>query len=388
GKWHVGNQTGHWPCDRGFDRFYGSNTSPGNYYQVNNDNYDRRLILDDEEVRPPEEWYCTDAFTDYAIEFMRDNQKTENPFFLYLAYTAPHWPLHALPADVKTYRGRYKRGWEQVRKERYERMVDMGLVKPAWDLSPLGGREWDSLTDEQKDEMDLKMAVYAAMIDRMDQNIGRVVRALKEMGVYENTLILFLSDNGGCHEGGQLGFDRKKGKVGGPDSYSSYGLCWANASNTPYRRYKSWVHEGGISTPLIAHWPGMVAKNTWSGQVGHVIDLMATCCDIAGAVYPKTYNGNDILPLQGKSLLPVLQGKQRKGHDELFWEHQGNQAIRQGKWKLVRKHKSDWALYDLVKDRTELNDLASRYPERVASMREKYKNWMQRCGVKPWPVKK
>ena len=250
GKWHVGSQPGQWPCDRGFDRFYGSNTSTGSYFGIHDDNYDRRLILDDAEVEPPAEWYATDAYTDYAIDFLKATDGTDRPFFLYTAYTAPHWPLHALPEDIAKYRGRYLQGWDAVRNQRRERMVQLGIVERHWALSPRGDRSWVSLSREKKNEMDLRMAVYAAMVDRMDQNIGRLITTLKEIGAFDNTLILFLSDNGGSAEGGRWGFSREGQPIGAPQSYASYGLCWANASDTPFRRYKSWTHEGGIATPL------------------------------------------------------------------------------------------------------------------------------------------
>jgi arylsulfatase len=389
GKWHVGNKPGHWPLDRGFDRFYGSNTSTGSYFGVHDDSYDRRLILDDREIEPLDEWYATDAYTDYAIRFVDDACRKDRPFLLYLAYTAPHWPLHALPEDIAKYRGKYRRGWDVLRRERHARMIELGIVDKRWPLSPRGGTPWDSLSEAKQDEMDLRMAVYAAMIDRMDQNIGRLVETLTERGVLDDTLLLFLSDNGGCAEGGLSGFNREGGPIGSPQSYASYGLCWANASDTPFRRYKKWTHEGGIATPLIAHWPAVI-KNAGElvHEPGHVIDIMATCCDVAGATYPKTYHGRSIVPLEGKSLMPLFCGRSRPGHDAIYWEHMGNRAVRCGKWKLVCEHPDDWELYDLEADRMELNDLVAQRPAKVAELKRLYDAWADRCGVKPWPVKK
>jgi arylsulfatase len=387
GKWHVGNKRGHWPLDRGFDRFYGSNTSTGSYFTVHDDSYDRRLILDDREIEPPDEWYATDAYTDYAIEFVEEASRREDPFFLYLAYTAPHWPLHALPEDVAKYRGKYRKGWDALRRERHKRMIEMGIVEEDWRLSPRGGRAWDSLSDEKKDEMDLRMAVYAAMIDRMDRNIGKLVESLEERGILDNTLILFLADNGGCAEGGLWGFQRGDGPIGSPQSYASYGLCWANASDTPFRRYKKWTHEGGIATPLIAHWPGVIRqRGELCRQVGHVIDLMPTCCEVAGAEYPDRHDGHEIVPVEGRSLVPVFQGRMREPHEALFWEHQGNRAVRHGKWKLVSEHANEWELYDLDADRTEMHDLAAERPQKVRELKNLYKAWADRCGVRPWPL--
>jgi len=389
GKWHVGNLPGYWPRDRGFDRFYGSNTSTGSYFGVHEDSYDRRLILDDKEVEPSAEWYATDAYTDYAIDFVKTAGQKDRPFFLYTAYTAPHWPLHALPEDIAKYRGKYRKGWDVLRRERHARMIELGIVKKNWPLSPRGGESWDSLDAEKQDEMDLRMAVYAAMVDRMDRNIGRLMETLKETGAFDNTLILFLSDNGGCAEGGMWGFNREGGPIGSPQSYASYGRCWANASDTPFRRYKSWTHEGGIATPLIAHWPGVIKrKNKLVHEPGHVIDIMATCCDVAGATYPAIYEGRPIFPLEGQSLLPLLKGHERKGHEAIFWEHQGNRAVRQGKWKLVAAHQEPWELYDLEADRTELLNLAERFPEKVEELKALYRGWAKRCGVQSWPVRK
>ncbi len=389
GKWHVGSEPGQWPRDRGFDRFYGSNTSTGSYFGIHDDNYDRRLILDDEEIEPPAEWYATDAYTDYAIEFAKAASRSDQPFFLYTAYTAPHWPLHALPGDIAKYRGKYRKGWDAVRRERRARMIESGIVEEQWELPPRGGEPWESLSDEKKDEMDLRMAVYAAMVDRMDRNIGRLVETLKETGAFDNTLILFLSDNGGSAEGGMWGFNREGQPIGSPQSYASYGLCWANASDTPFQRYKSWTHEGGIATPLIAHWPGVIKqKGKLTHEPGHVIDIMATCCDVAGAAYPRTYDGKPITPLEGKSLVPVFMKGRRAGHDTLFWEHEGNRAVRQGKWKLVAMHKKPWELHDLHADRTELHDLSEAFPEKVRELETLYDGWAKRCGVRPWPIKK
>jgi len=235
----------------------------------------------------------------------------------------------------------------------------------------------------------LRMAVYAAMVDRMDQNIGRLMDTLKEMDVFDNTLILFLSDNGGSAEGGMWGFHREGSPIGSPQSYASYGLCWANVSDTPFHRYKSWTHEGGIAAPLIAHWPDTIKRR---GKLvhdpGHVIDIMATCCDVAGARYPNIYQGRFVTPVEGKSLLPLFKGRNREGHDALFWEHQGNRAVRQGQWKLVAAHGEPWELYDLDFDRTELYNQAERFPGKVRALETLYRQWAKRCLVQPWPLRK
>jgi arylsulfatase len=224
----------------------------------------------------------------------------------------------------------------------------------------------------------------------MDYGIGQVLDKIKEVGAEENTLVMFLSDNGGCAEGGPIGFDNRKNGLppGGVDSYMSYGLSWANASNTPFRRYKHWVHEGGIATPLIAYWPAVI-KNAGSltHQPGHIIDIMATCLDVAGLEYPKTFKGTELIPLEGKSLLPIFKGKQRDGNVAIYWEHEGNRAVRQGKWKLVAANKGPWELYDLDADRTEMSNLADIYPQKLEQLKAMYESWAKRCDVLPWPIK-
>jgi len=333
----------------------------------------------------------TDAFTDHAVQFLDQYGRDDKPFFLYLAYTSPHWPLHAPPADIAKYKGKYLKGWDQLREERYQRMVKMGLISDKWKMSPRDPETVPWSEEKDKELMDLKMAVYAAQIERMDYGIGRVLDKIKELGAEEDTLVMFLADNGGCAEGGPSGFDNRKNGVppGGVDSFMSYGQSWANASNTPFRRYKHWVHEGGIATPFIAYWPRVIKnQGAITREAGHLIDVMATCLDVAGAEYPREIKGKDITPLEGKSLRPVFEGKGRRGYEALFWEHEGNRAVRQGKWKLVAAHGSPWELYDLEADRTELNDLAAGHPEKVNELKALYESWATRCGVQPWPIKK
>jgi arylsulfatase len=262
-------------------------------------------------------------------------------------------------------------------------MIEMGIVDAKWPLTPRDRQApaWEDVKD--REARDLKMAVYAAQIDRMDQGIGKVLAKLKEVGVLENTLILFLADNGGCAEEIDRG---KPGVPPGPrESFLSYGLPWANASNTPFRLYKHWVHEGGISSPLIAHWPAVIKKGgALTHQPGHLIDLMATCVDVAGAEYPKTHKGKPITPLEGKSLAPIFRGETRPGHEALFWEHEGNRAVRQGKWKLVSRYPGAWELYDLEADRTELSNLAEKHPDKVKELAALYEAWAKRANVVSW----
>ncbi len=307
GKWHVGEFRSAWPLDRGFDRYYGLISGAAHYFDLTrtkNANVKRIMVEDDEELPlPTDNFYMTDAITEHAVNMLRD-YKNET-FFHYVAYTAPHWPLHALPQDIEKYIGVYDEGWDALREKRYERLIDMGLIDPEWALSPRdeGALAWDAVED--KEMMALKMAVYAAQIDRMDKGIGKILKMLEDQGRLDNTLIFFLSDNGACHESGPLGQDfwGNGVKPGGADSYQSYGRSWANAGNTPFRLHKHWVHEGGIATPLIVRWPETIHQGGGiTHQPGHIIDIMATCLDVAGADYPSTFKNRSIQPIDGKSV--------------------------------------------------------------------------------------
>jgi arylsulfatase len=384
GKWHVGEKRPHWPVDRGFEHYYGLVSGGSNYWKVDQG---RVFAVDDQQTTPTDkDFYVTDAFSNQAVAYLDKHGRSDKPFFLYLAYTAPHWPLHAWPDDIAKYKGKYMKGWDKLREERHRRQLDMGLLDPKWPITPRdkAAPAWDDVAD--KEMWDLRMAVYAAQVDRMDQGIGRVVAKLRELGKLDDTLIMFLTDNGGCAEAIDRG---QKGVPPGPvDSFLSYHLPWANASNTPFRLYKHWVHEGGISSPLVVHWPAVIKDGgKLTGQVGHTIDVMATCLDVAGGEYPKTLNGKEILPLEGKSLLPIFEGKEREPHKAIFWEHEGNRAVRQGKWKLVSRHPGGWELYDMEADRTELNNLAGRNPDKVKELSTLYDAWAKRCNVEPWPVR-
>jgi len=392
GKWHVGyHGEQRWPLQRGFDKYYGLLAGATNYF---NPSGGRGLMLMNNKIAPEgENFYLTDALTNYAIKFLDENkQENKAPFFMYLAYTSPHWPLNALDADVQKYRGKYKNGWKALRRERYERMKKLGVIKDNSLLSEDDGADWDKLSPEKQDEMDHRMALYAAQIDRMDQNIGRVIKNLEASGQLDNTLIFFLSDNGACAEGGELGGGLPQ-NLGTKLGYMlSYGQSWANASNTPFKKYKHWVNEGGISTPLIVHWPKAIPKASLGGftdQYGFLPDIMATIADVAKAKYPTNYKGNAITPLQGKSLLPIIQGKDAAVHQQpIFWEHEGNAAVRFGDLKLVSEYRAgkatQWQLYDINKDRSELKDLSAAMPDKVAELTKAYQNWATFAGVVPY----
>ena len=378
GKWHVGEERPHWPTDRGFEKYFGLISGASSYFELDEG---RTMAMDDQRWTPPKTgFYMTDAFTDKAVEFVDTFGKGDQPFFLYLAFTSPHWPLHAKPEDIAKYRGKYKEGWDKLRERRHRNMVEMGLIKKSWGISPRDEKapSWDE--EKNKDERDLAMSVYAAQIDRMDQNVGRVVAKLKLLGIFENTLILFLADNGGCAEESHRG---KEGvTTGTAGSYESYGLPWANASNTPFRMFKHWVHEGGISTPLIAHWPkGISHKGELCHEPGHLVDVMATCVDLGKAKYPASVNGKAIRQMAGESLSPTFKTLKRPERRPIFWEHEGNRAVRQGKWKIVSKFRGDWELYDIDADRTEQANLAGKQQDRVRKMAALYDSWAEQAGV-------
>jgi arylsulfatase A-like enzyme len=381
GKWHVGTFDGMWPVDRGFDDYFGIIRGASNFFRPHPD---KLLTRNRTPVVPGEDFYTTDAFTSSAIDFVDASERNDDqPFFLYLAYTSPHWPLHAWPEDVQKYRGKYSVGWDKVREARLERMTAMGLIKTTWQMTARDAVNWDTLSAGKKDEMDLRMAIYAAQVDRMDQNIGKLVAALKERGELDDTLIFFLSDNGGCAEGGMLGRGPVEILTTKNGYTQAYGQAWANASNTPFRKYKHWVHEGGIASPLVAHWPnGIAARGEFRTQPSHLIDLMATAVDLAEADYPVTFGGNRITPLEGKSLVPAFSNDPI-ARDAIYWEHEGNRAVRRGKWKLVAENLGPWELYDMEADRTETDDLMPLYPEVGREMIEMYTDWAGERGVLP-----
>ena len=405
GKWHITPFNGskrNWPRQRGFDRFFGTIHGAGNFFDP------ITLTRENELIEPEsEDFYYTTALGDQAARLVEEYGPKREPFFLYVAFTSPHWPLHAWDKDIARYKGRYDTGWDQLRTQRHKRMVEMGLVDEKWPLTPRDDRVLPWTQTGHKAWHARRMEVYAAQVDAMDQAVGRILRKLRQTGREKNTLILFLADNGGCAEEIQpdvqgLHIPRKTRdgrpvQVGndpavmpGPEpTYQSYGVPWANASNTPFRLYKHWVHEGGIATPLIAHWPaGIKPAGSITHQPGHLIDVMATCLELAQAEYPARYGGHEITPLEGRSLVPVFAGRQRKPHEAIYWEHEGNRAVRQGNWKLVSRYRKEtggeWELYDLQADRTEVNNLIAKYPKKAAEFIRRYEAWAARSNVEPW----
>ncbi len=389
-----------YPVGRGFEQHYGNIWGVVNYF-------DPFSLVNNAEAVPsvPKDYYFTDALTDHAVRYIDEYAGDDAPLFLYLAHTAPHWPLHALPEDIEKYKDTYTDGWQPIREARYQRQKEMGLVRPeVCRLSPKNPTDarWSARNDREWDSR--AMAVHAAMIDRVDQGMGRIIAKLKEKGIYDNTLILFLSDNGASPERpGAPGFDRNSEtrdgrKVtyfghgmprevfpGGETTYAGIGPAWANASNTPFRFWKATQYEGGVRTPLIAHWPaGMKAKaNSITRQSGHVIDIMATCLEAAGVDYPEQFDGRKITPLEGRSLLPILAGEERTAHEAIFFEHFNHRAVRQGDWKLVAGEDESWELYNLAVDETELNNVADEQPARVKEMEALWDAWAKRVHVTP-----
>ncbi len=388
GKWHLGNSASTHPYKRGFDEYYGLLDGCCNFFNpVQPDpSYKggkvRKFGHNDEMITEfPKDYYTTDAFTDHTIGCVKKFSAKKEPFFLHLCYTAPHYPLHAKPEDIAKYRGKFKElgGWFKMREQRWARLQQMGLAADNWKLSDEDSRAygWD---DADQDHEDLRMAVYAAMIDSMDQNIGRLRKALEDAGVADNTVIFFLSDNGGCAE--EPGGRSAKIIPGPKEYYAAVGPAWGWAQNAPFKKHKSWVHEGGVSTPCIAWWPGKIKANTITRQPGHIIDFMPTFLELAGAKYPEKYKGNEILPVEGKSLLPILEGGKRESHQQLAWEWSGNRALREGDWKVVWDSRvKDWELYNLANDRCETENLAAKEPAQTKRLSEAWMRWAKETGL-------
>ena len=380
GKWHLADT----PRERGFERYFGFLSGAINFFTGKDWGSGENLMrLDDDEYHAPDGFYSTDAFTDYAIEFLDEARKNDKPYFLYLAHNAPHFPLHALPNDIAKYKGKYDVGWDVIRQRRYESLNKLGIIDNTWRLSRRDPKveSWDKMTESQKKFLIPMMEVYAAMVDRLDQNIGRLVADLKENGELENTLIVFFSDNGACP------YQRWRGDKnippGGPDSDFAYDARWANLCNTPLRLYKQYAHEGGTATPMIAHWPARIkAKGELSMFTCHLVDLMPTAVEISGAKYPEQRDGKDILPMEGESLIPALTGAKVKRAKPIYWEFAANHAIRDGDWKLVAERGKDWELYNLASDRSETKNLAEENPGRVKKLAAKYDRWAKRTDAK------
>jgi arylsulfatase len=394
GKWHLTNERkiagrviDNWPKQRGFDRYFGIIPGGANYFTP-------ELYSNNKTYPAPNNFYLTNAISDTTVKYIAEHEATKknDPFFMYVAYTSPHWPLHALKKDIDKYKNAYKVGWDSIRKARFAKQKELGMFPANLEMS---GRDaeipaWSEIPEEKKEDMAMRMAIYAAQIDVMDQGIGRIINELKATNQLDNTLIFFLSDNGACAE--FISSGESKEVDGGADTFESYRINWANVSSTPFKEYKHYTFEGGIATPLIVHWPNGVNKNlnnSWVGDYGHIIEVMATCVDVAGAKYPQTFKKNTITPMQGKSLVHNFKG-QSKDRGAVFWEHEANIALRDGKWKLVAKteqdrefDRSNLRLYDMEQDPIEMHDLSAKHPERVKEMYERWHNWGEEVKVFP-----
>lgn len=405
GKWHLNERTK--PIERGFDEFYGMLGGFNSCWQED-PFYTRWPQGRTKRPYASDKFYSTDVFGDYALDFLQQGQNAEKPWFLYLAFNAPHFPLHAPESEIQKYEALYfEKGWDRIRQERLDRQKKLGVVPKNATLTPRANvpenwanrqtgwadkdnPAWDTLPEDRRRDLARRMAVFAAMVDRMDQNIGRVLDHLKATKQLDNTLIFFLSDNGGCAEWDPWGFDEVSGPknilhtgadlktVGGPKSYISYGSGWANVSNAPWKLYKHYNHEGGIRTPLLVHWPkGLKTRpGALTPQLGYITDFMPTVLAVSGASYPAGKQ-----PIEGTSLTPTFTGKSLPSR-ALCIEHEGNRAVRDGDWKLVALEGKPWELYNLQTDPTELNDLASKEPARVAALARTWDAWARRCNVK------
>ena len=417
GKWHVGEKEA--PIDRGFDEYYGyiQGHSTG---QWNINNYKRFP-----KERKPEisfegkTFYATDAFTEYALEFIKQGQKKEAPFFLYLAHSSPHFPLHAPASTRDSYLETYRKGWDVLREQRYERQKKLGLVTPSWKFTdrsevPKDRKDiangfpgeknpaWDSIDSDRKEDLVYRMSTFAAMLDHVDQGIGRILTLLEKSGELDNTLILFTSDNGACYEWGPYGFDRHsrqgftklhKGEelnqIGSPNTYHSVGSGWSCLSNTPLRMYKHFNHEGGNCSPMIAHWPkGIKKADRWVRTPIHLIDFMPTICEATGAEYPGNFNGNKIIPAEGTSFKPIFEGAENLSERTLCFDHFESSAIRKGDWKLVRGNNRyndrKWELYNIAEDRCETENLISKNPDKAKELEKIWLDWAVRVKVAPY----
>ena len=392
GKWHMGQQRGTPPWLRGFNRSlsaaFGELYFPNQRQQRKTGIHLNGKLLPLDDPQLGEDWYGPDLITEWGLRFIDEAISADKAFFYYLPHSSVHFPLQAPEEDIDRYRGKFLIGWDQLRKARHYRQIEMGLVDPDWPLAPLPQDvpPWDTLNESEKDRFDHIMAIYAAMIDRLDRSIGTLVEGLDSRGVLDNTLIMLLFDNGGNAESGPRG--RLRGDhPGGPGSTVFLGQCWATLSNTPFRRYKHFTHEGGIASPLIVHWPAGISAN-FNGQLrnqpAHLIDLMPTIVEVSDAEYPATYKGHTIQPMEGVSLIPALAGQEIKRANPIFFEHEGNRAVRDGKWKLVMKFKGPWELYDVVADRTEQNDLIEKRPEVTNKLIAQWKAWAERSDVDQW----
>ncbi|MFC6646899.1 arylsulfatase [Granulicella cerasi] len=400
GKWHLATEDEEgrrsWPLQRGFDKFWGMIAGASVYYES-----PHLMSGNDRLPPPPKDQYLTDIWAQHAVQFVEELSKEKKPFFLYTAFNAPHWPIQAPEESVQKYAKRYAEGWDSIRAARHKKQLDSDLLPAKWALTPRDARvpAWEVAEDKEWEMR--RMAVYAAMIDRLDQGIGRILDAVEKAGQTENTLIIFMSDNGGnaeelgrgprpstdpCQLGMNCAGNIPGVMPGSEQTFQSIGIPWGNVATVPFRLYKHYAHEGGISIPFIASWPAHIRpSHAPVSGAGHSTDLMPTFLEVAGASYPTRVATGPVPPLEGQSLTPLFAGRSRT-RKPIFWEHEGNKAVRDGKWKLVSRFPDQWELFDMDADRTELHNLAAANPERTKAMTAEWNEWAKRVGVETWPM--
>ncbi|SEN96732.1 arylsulfatase [Flavobacterium sp. CF108] len=392
GKWHVGLVPSAWAVNRGFDDSFTLQNNGSSYFNsqpLYNDGRKVTFLKGDKEIiRTDTSTYLTQEITNFAISSLEKQHNQQKPFFLYVAYNAPHWPIQALPKDIAKYKGKYLKGWDKLRASRFKKLKEQGIIDKNWDLSNRFEKvpDWEKLSTEEKDKWDTRMAIYAAMIDRMDAGIGEILQKVKTLGEEDNTLILFLSDNGGSADDVKNWnyVTQKNGTPGSAVSIDSYESPWGNVSNTPFQLFKKNTHEGGIASPFIAYYPKHIKAGTVSNRVSHVIDIFPTCLEYADFQYPDAFQGKNLTPLEGISLKKEFEGQQSDVHEALFWEHEGSKAVRKDQWKAVAENNQPWELYNLTADRTETKNVAKLEPKLLQTLIELHQKWSVKVGVEDW----
>ncbi|CAD0000927.1 arylsulfatase [Flavobacterium chungangense] len=392
GKWHVGLVPSAWAVNRGFDDSFTLQNNGSSYFNsepLYNDGRKVTFLKGDKEIiRTDTSTYLTQEITNFAINSLEKHRDEQKPFFLYVAYNAPHWPIQALPEDIAKYKGKYLEGWDKLRASRFKKLKERGIIDKNWDLSNRFEKvpDWEKVSDEEKGKWDTRMAIYAAMIDRMDSGIGEILQKVKSLGEEDNTLILFLSDNGGSADDVKNWnyVTQKNGTPGSVASIDSYESPWGNVSNTPFQLFKKNTHEGGIASPFIAYYPKHIKAGTLSSRVSHLIDIFPTCLEYAGFQYPDSFEEKKLTPLEGISLKKEFEGQRSNAHEALFWEHEGSKAVRKGQWKAVAENNQPWELYNLSTDRTETKNLAKSEPKLLQNLIELHRQWSAKVGVEDW----
>jgi len=392
GKWHVGLVPSAWAVNRGFDDSFTLQNNGSSYFNSEPLYNDGRKVTfmkgDKEIIRTDSSTYLTQEITNFALSSLEKQRNQQKPFFLYVAYNAPHWPIQALPEDIAKYKGKYLEGWDKLRASRFKKLKEQGIIDKNWDLSNRFEKvpDWEKLSTEEKDKWDTRMAIYAAMIDRMDAGIGEILQKVKSLGEEDNTIILFLSDNGGSADDVKNWnyVTQKNGTPGSVASIDSYESPWGNVSNTPFQLFKKNTHEGGIASPFIAYYPKHIKAGTVSNRVSHLIDIFPTFLEYAGFQYPDSFQGKKLTPLEGISLKKEFEGQQSDAHEALFWEHEGSKAVRKGQWKAVAENNQPWELYNLATDRTETKNVAKSEPKLLQNLIELHQQWSVKVGVQDW----